>query len=131
MTSIRARAGTEMMPGLFVYGTVGVAMTKVTVTGTYPAAGQIAAATGFETRTMKGLALGVGGEYAPWKRGNLERLTIGAEFRHAALGTQSFNTANVQVTAAPGVSETAVAVLSASGNEFDIRVNYRFSLGKR
>jgi opacity protein-like surface antigen len=134
MTSIRGRAGTTMMPGLLVYGTVGVAMTKVTVTGEFPAttvAGTaIPEANGFETRTMKGLTIGAGAEYAPWKRGNLENLTIGAEFRHAALGTQSFALANVQVTV-PAASSVAVAVVDASANEFEIRVNYRFSLRRR
>lgn len=135
ITSIRGRAGTAMTPNLFVYGTIGVAMTKVTATGEFPATTvgntTFPEANGSQSQLMKGLTIGVGAEYAPWKRGSLERLTIGAEFRHASLGTQTFNLGNVEVVSNPATFDPAIATLSAHANEFDIRVNYRFGKAPR
>lgn len=125
MSSLRARVGTAMAPDLFVYGTLGVAFTSVTADGAFPANGSLPASSGTDTHTMKGLTIGAGAEYAPFKQGNLRALSIGAEFRHAALGTVSFNLGSVNVQPAP-TTQPAIGTISVSSNEFDVRINVRF-----
>src|SRR5579863_9893825 len=89
-TSIRVRAGTPMARGVFVYGTIGVAMTPVTTTGIFPAVGSFPAAGSSQSQTMKGLTIGMGAEFVPFKSPSLRNMTIGAEFRHTSLGTKTF-----------------------------------------
>jgi len=125
-TSIRLRAGTTMARGVFVYGALGVEMTSVTATGSFPANGSLPAANGSQSRTMKGLTIGVGAEYAPFKSPSLRHVTIGAEFRHSSLGTEAFDFGNVEVSGPPAVVEPALGTTSVSMNEFDVRVNFRF-----
>jgi len=125
-TSIRLRAGTTMARGVLVYGALGVEMTSVTATGAFPANGSFPAANGSESRTMKGLTIGVGAEYAPFKSPSLRHVTIGAEFRHSSLGTEAFDFGNVEVSQPPPIVEPALGTISVSMNEFDVRVNVRF-----
>ena len=133
MKSLRARVGTAMTPDLFVYGTFGVAFSSVTATGTFPATvsgGQtFPAASGTDTHTMKGLTIGAGAEYAPFKQGSLRALTVGAEFRHASLGTVAFNFGTVDVyhdASGNPTLEPAIGNITVSVNEFDVRINVRF-----
>jgi opacity protein-like surface antigen len=125
-TSIRLRAGTTMARGVFVYGALGVEMTSVTATGTFPANGSFPAANGSQSRTMKGLTIGVGAEYAPFKSPSLRHVTMGAEFRHVSLGTEAFDFGDVDVFQPPPVVEPALGTITVSTNEFDVRVNFRF-----
>jgi opacity protein-like surface antigen len=127
-TSILVRAGTPMARGVFVYGTVGVAMTSVTATGIFPAIGSFPAAGNSLARTMKGLTIGVGAEVAPFKSPSLRHVTIGAEFRHNSLGTQTFDFGDVDVFQPPPVVEPALGTITVSTNEFDVRVNVRFPM---
>jgi opacity protein-like surface antigen len=129
-TSIRIRAGTAMARNVFVYGTVGVAMTPVTATGIFPAVGSFPAAGNFQSRTMKGLTIGVGAEYAPFTGPSLRNLTIGAEFRHTSLGSQAFDFGDVDVFQPPPVVEPALGTIAASMTEFDVRVTLRFPIKK-
>lgn len=126
MKSLRARVGTAMTPDVFVYGTLGVAFTSVQATGGFPANGTLPAVLGVEITTMKGLTIGAGAEYAPFKYGTLRALSIGAEFRHASLGTVPFDFADVTVHQSPLVVQPAIGTISVSANEFDVRVNVRF-----
>jgi|SRR5579864_1692833 len=129
-TSIRVRAGTPMARGVFVYGTVGVAMTSVTATGIFPAVGAFPAAGNSQSRTMKGLTIGVGAEFVPFKNPNLRHLTIGAEFRHSSLGSQIFDFGDVDVFQPPPVVESALGTISVTANEFDVRAIVRFPMKK-
>jgi opacity protein-like surface antigen len=129
-TSIRVRAGTAMAPRVFVYGTVGVGMTSVTATGIFPAIGTFPAAGNSQSRTMKGLTIGVGAEYAPFTDPSLRHLTIGAEFRHTSLGSQAFDFGDVDVFQPPPVVEPALGTITASTNEFDVRLTFRFPMKK-
>lgn len=126
MTSIRLRAGTTIAHGVLLYGALGVEMTSVTATGTFPANGSFPAASGSQSRTMKGLTIGVGAEYAPFKSPSLRHVTIGAEFRHSSLGSEAFDVGDVQLSAPPPVVEPALGTIAVSMNEFDVRVNFRF-----
>lgn len=125
MKSLRARVGATMAPDLLVYGTLGVAFTSVTATGTFPPSGTRLAGSGTDTRTMKGLSIGAGAEYAPFKYGALRALSIGAEFRHASLGTVPFNFGSLTLGPGP-TTEPAIGTIKVSANEFDVRVNVRF-----
>jgi opacity protein-like surface antigen len=125
-TTIRLRAGTTMARAVFVYGALGVEMTSVTATGTFPASGSLPAANGSQSRTMKGLTIGVGAEYAPFKSPSLRHVTIGAEFRHTSLGAEAFDFGDVELSQPPPVVEPAVGTITVSTNEFDVRVNVRF-----
>jgi opacity protein-like surface antigen len=129
-TSIRVRAGTAMARDVFVYGTVGVAMTSVTTTGIFPAFGSFPAAGNSLSRTMKGLTIGVGAEYAPFKSPSLRHMTIGAEFRHASLGSQTFDFGDVAVQS-PAPAQPALGTITVSTNEFDVRVILRFPMKKK
>jgi opacity protein-like surface antigen len=129
-TSIKVRAGTPMARGVFVYGTVGVAMTPVTTTGLFPAIGAFPAAGNSQSQTMKGLTIGVGAEVAPFKSPSLRNMTIGAEFRHTSLGTKTFDFGDVDIFQPPPVVEPALGTISVSANEFDVRVIYRFPMKK-
>jgi opacity protein-like surface antigen len=129
-TSILVRAGTPMARGVFVYGTVGVAMTSVTATGIFPAFRSLPAAGNSLSRTMKGLTIGVGAEVAPFKGQNLRHVTLGAEFRHNSLGTQTFDFGDVEIVQPPPVVEPALGTITVSTNEFDVRVIVRFALKK-
>jgi opacity protein-like surface antigen len=130
LTSIRGRVGTAMTRDLFLYGTIGVAMTKVTASGVFPAIGSFQAASGSESHTMKGLTIGVGADYAPFHAGTLRQLTIGAEFRHASLGSQAFDFGDVDIFQPPPIIEPALGTITLSANEFDVRVNFRYPLKK-
>lgn len=129
-TLIRMRAGTAMAPGVFVYGTVGVAVTPVTAAGIFPASGAVPAAGNSRSRTMKGLTIGVGAEIAPFKSPSLRHMTIGAEFRHTSLGSQTFDVADVDVFQAPTVVDPALGTMTVHANEFDVRVIFRFPMKK-
>ncbi len=129
-TTIRVRAGTSMARHVFVYGTVGVAMTSVTTTGVFPAFGSFPAAGNSQSRTMKGLTIGVGAEYAPFKSPSLRHMTIGAEFRHASLGSQTFDFGDVAVQS-PAPAQPALGTITVSTNEFDVRVILRFPMKKK
>jgi opacity protein-like surface antigen len=128
-TSIRVRAGTAMAPRVFVYGTVGVAVTSVTATGIFPALGSSPAAGNTRSRTMKGLTIGVGAEYAAFKSPTLRHMTIGAEFRRASLGSQTFDFGDVAVQSS-AVAQPALGTITASANEFDVRATFRFPTKK-
>jgi opacity protein-like surface antigen len=125
-TSIRLRAGTTMARGVLVYGALGVEMTGVTAMGSFPANGSIPAVNGSQSRTMKGLTIGVGAEYAPFRSPSLRHVTIGAEFRHTSLGTEAFDFGDLEISQPPPVVEPALGAISVSMNEFDVRVNFRF-----
>jgi outer membrane immunogenic protein len=129
-TSIRARAGTTVMRGLFLYGTIGAAITRVTAAGALSGTNASLVPNSSATQTMKGATFGVGGEYAPWRQGTLEHVTIGAEFRHASLGTQTFTFAPTGASL-PEILQPITGTIASHTNEFDVRVNYRFSLRKR
>ena len=129
--SIRVRAGTPMARGVFIYGTVGVAITPVTTTGIFPAVGAFPAAGNTQSQTMKGLTIGVGAEVAPFKSPSLRNMTIGAEFRHTSLGTKTFDFGDVDVFQPPPVVEPALGTVAVSMNEFDVRVIFRFPMRKR
>jgi opacity protein-like surface antigen len=132
VTSLRGRVGTPMRHGLLVYGTVGVAITTVTGTGAFPAltraSGTLPAAAGTDSHTMKGVTLGVGADYAPFRGPGLRSVTIGAEFRHTSFGTVAFDFGNVTVNQPPPLVEPATGAVSVSANEFDIRVNVRLKM---
>jgi opacity protein-like surface antigen len=132
VTSIRGRVGTPMRRGLLVYGTIGVAITSVTGTGTFPqvtsAVGVFPAATGTASHTMKGVTIGVGAEYAPFRGPALRSVTIGAEFRHTSFGTVAFDFGDVDIFQPPPLVEPAMGAVSVSSNEFDIRVNVRLRM---
>jgi opacity protein-like surface antigen len=130
MKSLRGRLGAAMAPDLLVYGTLGVAFTTVTANGTFPVSGSFPAAAGTDIHTMKGVTIGAGAEYAPFKTGTLRAISIGAEFRHASLGTVSFDFGNVDIFQPPPVFEPAIGVIKVSANEFDVRINVRFGAWK-
>jgi opacity protein-like surface antigen len=127
-TSIRMRVGAPMARGVFVYGTVGVMMAPVTTTGIFPAVGSFPAAGNSQSKTMKGLTIGVGAEFVPFKSPSLRHMTIGAEFRHASLGSQTFDFGDVVVSQPPPVLEPALGTITVTANEFDVRVIYRFPM---
>ena len=127
-TSVRVRVGTTMARGAFVYGTLGVAMTSVTATGIFPAVGAAPAAGNSQSRTMKGLTIGVGAEVAPFKSPSLRHLTIGAEFRHTALGSETFDFGDVDVVQSPPIVEPALGTITVTANEFEVRAIFRFPM---
>jgi opacity protein-like surface antigen len=128
-TSIRMRAGTPMARGAFVYVAVGVAMTSVTSTGIFPAVGALPAAGNSQSRTMKGLTIGVGAEFEPFRSPGLRHMTIGAEFRHTSLGSQTFDFGDVEISQPPIVTP-ALGTIAVTANEFDVRVIVRFPVKK-
>jgi opacity protein-like surface antigen len=134
VTSIRLRVGTPMRRGVLLYGTIGAAITSVTGMGSFPALtsplGVFPAVAGTDSHTMKGVTIGVGADVAPFKRGTLQNVTIGAEFRHTSFGTVAFDFGNVTVAQPPPLVEPAVGMVSVSSNEFEIRVNMRLQRGR-
>lgn len=130
ITWIRVRAGTPMTRGVFVYGTIGVAMTPVTATGVFPAIGSFPAAGNSQSQTMKGLTIGVGAEFTPFKSSSLRHMTIGAEFRHTSLGSKTFDFGDVDVFQPPPIVEPALGTIAVSTNEFDVRAIFRFPMKK-
>jgi opacity protein-like surface antigen len=123
--SVRARLGLAMTHRLLLYAIVGEAMSRLTAEENF-----LGVTNGSITHTMKGPAVGLGAEYAPWKRHALDRLTLSAEFVHAWLGTQTFAFAPVG-TAPTGVIIPTSASVTSQTNQFDVRLNYCFSVRRR
>jgi opacity protein-like surface antigen len=120
-TTPTARLGATISKALLAYGTAGAALTHITAVDAIALPGVIvnpAAA------TVSGLALGFGAEYTPGRHGVLSHLRMGADFRHVSPGTRPFPLVSLyNPVSIPGT-------LTSHTNQFDVRVNYRFS-GRR
>jgi opacity protein-like surface antigen len=120
-TTPTARFGAVITKALLAYGTAGAALTHITAVDAVALPGVIVNPA---SATVRGLAIGFGAEYAPRRHGLLSHLRVGADFRHVSPGTRPFPLVSLyNPVSIPGT-------LTSHTNQFDVRVNYRFS-GRR
>ena len=117
--SARVRIGVPR-DKLFVYGTGGLAMNAVEMTGTFPPVSTFPAAAGSDSHLLTGFVFGGGAAYAI-----MDNVNIGAEFRRVMFAASQFNLGDLVVFMPPNFSEPALANLKLVRNEFSVRVNIK------
>jgi opacity protein-like surface antigen len=115
-SAMRARLGIARERWL-LYGAAGMALTSVTVAGTFSTGGSaVPPVSGSDRHTATGATFGAGFER------NLGRERLGVEYRYTRFGSQSFRLGNVAADSSATATEPIVGTVRASASEIAVRV---------